>query len=83
MDLMDIQTLTAFFMWCSIINVSLLTLSAAMFMLAPDFVYRMQSRFFPISRENFNVVFYAFLGLYKIIILVFNVVPYVALLIIG
>jgi len=48
----------------------------------PDLVYRMQSKFFTISRETFNVVFYSFLGLFKIVFLVFNVVPYAALLII-
>jgi hypothetical protein len=30
-------------------------------------------------REVFDVVLYSFLGLYKIVILVFNFVPYVAL----
>jgi hypothetical protein len=34
-------------------------------------------------RETFNVVIYSFLGLFKIVFLVFNVVPWVALLIIG
>ncbi len=80
---MDIQTLTAFFMWCTILNGALLTLWVAMFMLAPDFVYRTQSRWFPVPRETFDLTFYAFLGLFKIIFLVFNVTPYVALLIVG
>ena len=79
---MDIQAITAFFMWCTIINGTLLVLWSTMFMLAPDLVYRIQNYFFPIPRETFNVVFYAFLGLFKIILLVFNVVPYVALLIV-
>jgi len=80
---MDIQTLTAFFMWCTILNGSLLVFWSIMCKLAPDLVYRMQSRWFPVSRETFNVVLYSFLGLFKIVFLVFNVVPYVALLIIG
>ena len=46
-------------------------------------VISLQSKWFPIPRETFDVVIYAFLGLFKIIFLVFNVVPYVALLIIG
>ncbi|MBL7195171.1 MAG: hypothetical protein ISS64_02570 [Desulfobacterales bacterium] len=80
---MDIQTLTAFFMWCTIINGGLLILWTMVFVFAPDFVYRIQSKWFPIPRETFNVVFYSFLGLFKIVFLVFNVVPYVALLIVG
>ncbi len=80
---MDIQTLTTFFMWCTIINGSLLGFWIAMCILAPDLIYRTQSKWFPIPRESFNVIIYSFLGLFKIIFLVFNVVPYVALLIAG
>ena len=49
----------------------------------PNVVYRSQNRWFPIPRETFNVIIYSFLGLFKIVFLVFNVVPYVALLIVG
>jgi len=80
---MGIQTLTTFFMWCTIMNGALLVLSTIMLMLAPSFVYRMQSIWFPLPRETFNVVIYSFLGLFKIVFLVFNVVPYVALLIVA
>ncbi len=80
---MDIQTVTTFFMWCTIINGALLLFWITMCILAPDLVYRTQIKWFPIPRETFNVVIYSFLGLFKIVFLVFNVVPYVALLIIG
>jgi hypothetical protein len=80
---MDIQTLTTFFMWCTIMNGALLVLWTTMLVLAPNLVYRTQSMWFPIPRETFNVVIYSFLGLFKIVFLVFNVVPYVALLIVG
>ena len=80
---MDIQTLTTFFMWCTIINGGIFILWTVFIMFAPDLVYRMQSKWFPIPRETFNVVIYSFLGLFKIVFLVFNVVPYVSLLIIG
>ena len=80
---MDFQTLTEFFMWCTIMNGALLALWAIMFILAPDLVYRTQSKWFPIPRETYNLVMYSFLGLFKIFFLVFNVVPYVALRIIG
>ncbi|OAD19295.1 conserved hypothetical protein, membrane [Candidatus Thiomargarita nelsonii] len=82
-NIMDIQTLQTFFMWCTIINGSLLVFWTLMVLFASDLVYRTQSKWFPISREVFNVVIYSFLGLFKIIFLVFNAVPYIALLIIG
>jgi len=80
---MAIGTLTTFFMWCTIINGALLFFWVTMCMVAPDLVYRTQKIWFPIPRETYNVVMYSFLGFFKIVFLIFNVVPCLALLIIG
>jgi len=80
---MDIHTLTRFFMWCTIMNGALLLLWTTMCILTPELVYRTQSKWFRMPRETFDVVMYSFIGLFKIVFLVFNVVPYVALLIVG
>jgi len=80
---MDIDTVRAFFMWCTVMNAALLVLSFLICALAGDWVYRMHSRWFSISRETFNVAIYSFIGVYKIFIVMFNLVPYVALLILG
>lgn len=80
---MDIDTLTSFFMWCTILNGSLLVFWSAMVAFAPDFIFSIHHRWFPIPREAFNIIVYAALGLFKITILVFNAVPFVVLLIIG
>lgn len=77
---MDTQTLTSFFMWCTVINGSLLLLWTTSYLLAPNLVYKTQSKWFPVPRETFNVVYYAFIGLFKIFFLFFNLVPYLALL---
>jgi len=79
----DTQTLTDFFMWCTIINGAMLVFWSLMCLSTPDLVYRTQSKWFPISREAWNVVIYSFIGLFKIAFIVFNLVPYLALLIIG
>ena len=80
---MDIQTLTAFFMWCTILNVALLLLSSLMCICAADWAYRIHSKLFSISRETFNVVIYSFIALYKLLVIVFILIPYIALLIVG
>jgi hypothetical protein len=80
---MDIGTVRAFFMWCTIINWVLLAISALVYTFAGDWVYRKHSKRFNISRETFNVVMYSFIGLYKTFLIVFNLVPYTALVIIG
>jgi len=76
---MDIQALKSFFMWCTIINGGLLILSAILFMLFQEVLYRIQTQYFPMSRETFCVVFYSFIGVFKIFFLFFNAVPYFAL----
>ena len=80
---MDIQTLTTFFMWCTIINGGILILWTTFLVFTPDFVYRIQSKWFPVPRETWNVVIYSFLGAFKIVFIVFNITPYITLLILG
>ncbi len=80
---MDIQALRSFFMWCSIINVGLVTLSIIILGLAGDWVHRVHGKWFPLSREAFNTVMYSLIGCYKIIVFAFNIVPYVALCILA
>jgi hypothetical protein len=81
--MMDIQTVREFFMWCTILNVVLLLLSFLICISARDWIYQMHSRWFPMSRETFNVTLYSFLGAYKMLFWVFNAIPYIALLIMG
>ncbi len=80
---MDIATIRAFLLWCTILNSSLLALSFLMSCFAGDWIHKMHSMFFPLPRETFNTVIYSYLGLYKVLVLVFNLVPYLALVIIG
>lgn len=79
---MNLQKLTTFFMWCTIINGGLLVLVIIVGIIGPDLVYSIHGKLFQIPRETINVAYYLFLGLYKIVWLVFNAVPYIALLII-
>ena len=70
-------------MWCTIMNGALLLAWTTIFVFAPEPVCRIQSKWFPMPRETFNLVMYSFLGLFKIVFLVFNLVPYLALLIVA
>ena len=67
-----------FFMWCSIINGSLLILFFLISTFAGDWIYRMHSKLFPMSRQTFNVVIYSAIGIYKLFFIMFNLVPYIA-----
>lgn len=80
---MDIQTITTFFKWCTIINGSILILWSSLCLLVPEFIFKTQTKWFPIQREPFNLAIFYFLGLFKILYLVFNVTPFLALSITG
>jgi len=75
--------LQAFFMWCSIINIGLLLVTFAIITLAKEWAYKIHSRWFNISKENFDLVLYCFIGFYKLLVWVFCIIPWIALSIIG
>lgn len=76
---MDINIVRAFFMWCTIINGGMLIISSLIMMCAGDRVFHLHSKWFPMSREAFNVSIYSMLGFFKIVVFTFNLVPYLAL----
>ena len=82
---MDIEMLTKFFMGCTILNLGLLALSFFMvaFGFSAEFVYRIHSKWFPMPRDTFNAVLYLLIGIYKVFIFIFNLVPWLVLVIIA
>jgi len=76
---MDTILLREFFLWCSVINLGLLILGFVATAFAGDWVYGIHSRWFPMPRETFNTAIYAVLGIYKALVLIFNVVPWIVL----
>jgi hypothetical protein len=76
-------SLFSFLLWCTIINYIVLLVWFAGIVLAHDFVYRLHSRWFNISPEQYDRIMYGAMALYKIGILLFNLVPMVVLWIMG
>jgi hypothetical protein len=69
--------------WCSVINIGLLLFWLLWLTLAHDFVYRVHGKFLKISVERFDEIHYSGMAFFKICIFVFNIVPYLALRIVG
>lgn len=80
---MDLTTASAFFGWCSVINIGILIYWAAVVLWAPNWVFQWSNRFFTMTQEQFTVIQYCFMGAFKLIILLTNIVPYFALRIIA
>ncbi len=80
---MSIELVRQVFLWCAVINYGLLLCWFLFFKLAHGWMYRFHSRWFRLSAEQFDAIHYAVLAIYKIGIILFNLVPYVALCIVG
>jgi len=70
-------------LWCTVLNYGVLLVWFLVFLRGHDWLYEWHSRWFQPSREQFDAVHYGGMALYKIGILLFNLVPYIALRIVG
>jgi len=68
--------------WCSLINVALVSISFLLLTSMRPWVYKIHSKWFPIPEPQFNAIAYSFLGAYKMLVFVFNIVPWVAVCIV-
>ncbi len=80
---MSIEMVRSALLWCAVINYGLLLWWFLVFTLAHDWSHRLTGRWFPLSVEQFDALTYVVMALYKVSIILFNLVPYVALRIVG
>ena len=79
---MNVEIMCGFLGWCAVINIGLLIWWFLFFWLAHDSMYRFHGKMFRISVETFDAIHYAGMAVFKIGIFLFNLVPYLALVII-
>ena len=80
---MDINLITDFFMWLSILNVSVIILVYALMYFAFDFVYMPYKKVYMGSKEDFNKSLIQFFLQYRMLAGFFVIFPYITLLIIN
>ena len=76
---MPIEDLRRLLGWCTLINYALLLFWFGMFVLAHDWLHRLHGRWFSLSDEKFDAANYALMGVFKLGILLFNLVPYLSM----
>jgi len=76
---MSIETIRKTLLWCGIINYGILLVWFLFFILAHDWMYLVHGRSFHLSVEQFDMLHYAGMSIFKIGILLLNLVPYIAL----
>ena len=79
---MDINLITDFFMWLSILNVSVIILFYALLYFAFDFVYMPFKKIYMGSKEEFNKTLIHMFLQYRMLTGFFAIFPYITLLII-
>jgi hypothetical protein len=80
---MTVELLREVLGWCSVINIAILIWWWLWVFFAHDLMYRIHGKWFRISVETFDSINYGGMGLFKLAIIVFNLVPYIALRIVG
>ena len=80
---MTVEWLSQVLGWCTLINLILLLLWFGIFALAHDWMYRLHTIWFTLSTERFDAIHYAGMALFKLLVMIFNLAPYLALRIVG
>ena len=80
---MTIAVTRNFFLWCTVINYGVLLVWFLVFVFAHDWMFRIHGRWFRLSRDQFDALHYAGMSIFKIRIILFNLVPLIVLSILG
>ena len=80
---MSIETAKNVLLWCLVVNYGVLLCWFLAFRFGHAWMFRLHGRWFRLSEEHFDAVHYAGMAVYKIGVLLFNLAPYAALIIVG
>ncbi len=80
---MNLDLLTDFFKWMTIINVSVFLVISVLIMLFKNMIGKLHSKLFGIKEEDVAKMTYGFLALFKLLISIFVIIPYLSLLLLN
>ncbi|MHC4406655.1 MAG: DUF6868 family protein [Planctomycetota bacterium] len=80
---MTLEFTREFLLWCTIINSGMLMVWFVFFAVARDWVHSLHGKWFRLSSEQFDAAHYNGMGIFKIVIILFNLVPLIVLYIVG
>ena len=78
-----IETLTEFFGWSAVINIALLLLSTVAITLGGEAATKTHQRLFGLDEQSVKQAYFRYLSQFKILTIVFSIVPYIALKMMG
>ncbi len=80
---MTVEMITAVLGWTTLINFALLAWWFLFLALAHDWTLQLHAKWFRFSPEQFDAIHYSLMGVFKMGIIIFNLVPYLALRIVA
>jgi hypothetical protein len=80
---MSIEVIRDFLLWCTLINYGILLVWFLVFAMARDWIQRIHGRWFRLSGDQFDALHYAGMAIFKLGIILFNLVPLIVLLIVA
>lgn len=80
---MDMNEMTAFLGWCTVINLIIYILSVLFLVVFKQFTISLHSKLVGVDAAEFPPLYFTYLGNYKIGLLIFNITPYFALKLMG
>lgn len=80
---MTVLEITRFLEWTLIINVVIFVVATCVVTVKQEFLVRFHKTLFGVSKEDLLKSYFNYLGGFKILIIIFNFSPYVALRIMG
>ena len=80
---MNLDQLTEFFKWMTIINVSIFLISSVLIMLFKEMIAKLQGKLFGIKETDAALMVYGYLAIFKIFIIIFIITPYISLLLLN
>ena len=79
MNAMSTSEVERVLLWCVGINYGVMLVWFGAFLYGHDWMYRLHTRWFKLSVETFDALHYAGLSIYKIGVILLNLMPLVAL----
>ena len=76
---MDINQITVFLGWCTVINLSIYAFSALLLFAFKNLIINLHSQLSGVNASKLPTLYFQYLANYKIAIIVLNFVPYIAL----
>lgn len=76
---MNIETLTALFGWMTAINIFILLFTTLAIIVMRERIVKIHALMFGVAESELTPVYFRYLANYKLMILIFNLVPYIAL----